>query len=110
MLIPETILKPFGYTGIPFIRLKCNPEDIKATLIRLMDHLRGFTSEDIKDSLECAVVILGANAASCYIHRSNYPDEYGDNFTLHYILPNDEQTHDLFLRSGPTNYRSWLDK
>ena len=110
MNIPESLLEPFGYTGIPFIRLKCDPTEIKATLIRLMDHLRGFTSEDIKDSLECAVLILGANGASCSIHRSNYSDEVGDNFTLRYILPNDEQTHSLYLKIGSNNYRSWLDK
>jgi len=97
MNIPASAIEPFGFTGIPFIRLKCDPEDIKATLIRLMDHLRGFTSEDIKDSLEAAVLILGANGASCYIHRSNYPDEWGDNFTLRYILPSDEQTHIVHL-------------
>ena len=110
MLIPETILEPFGYTGIPLIRLICSPEEIAGTLYRLMDHLRGFTSEDISDSLQCAVLILGANGASCYIHRSNYPDDVGDNFTLRYILPNDEQTHSLYLESRPTNQRSWLDK
>ena len=103
MLIPESILEPFGYTGIPFIRLKCNPEDIKATLIRLMDHLRGFTSEDIKESLECAVLILGANGASCYINRSIYPDEIGDNFILSYLLPNDDRAHSVNLKIGPTN-------
>jgi hypothetical protein len=103
MNIPESILEPFGYTGIPLIRLKCSPESIEATLIRLMGHLRGFASEDIKDSLECAVLILGANGASCYIHRSNYPDEIGDDFTLRYILANDDQTHSVHLNSGAAN-------
>jgi hypothetical protein len=99
MNIPESIIQPFGYTGIPFIRLKCDPEAIAGTLHRLMGHLRGLTSEDIKESLEAAVLILGANTAACHIYRSNYPEEVGDNFSLRYILPNDEQAHNLYLKS-----------
>ena len=103
MNIPESILEPFGYTGMPYIRLMCSPDDINGTLNRLMDNLRGFSSEDIKDSLETAVLILGANAARCYIHRSNYPEEVGDNFTLSYLLPNDDRSHRVHLESGKHN-------
>ena len=85
---------------MPTVNILCSPEAIEGTLKRLMEHhLFGFTSEDIKDALETAALILGASTARCYIHNSNYPEEVGDNFTLSYILP-DDTSHQLHLASG----------
>lgn len=64
--IPESILEPFGYTGIPLVRVVCSIEAIEGTLNRLIGHLDGLSSEDMCDSLEAAVLILGANAAACH--------------------------------------------
>ena len=65
MNIPESILEPFGYTGIPLVRVVCSLEVIEGTLHRLFGHLDGLSSADMCDSLEAAILILGANAASC---------------------------------------------
>ncbi len=84
MLIPESILEPFGYTGIPLVRIVCDPEVIEGTLNRLFGHLYGLSNADMCYSMEAAVLILGANAASCqHVNLDGEHDQYLLGFIMH---------------------------
>lgn len=99
VLIRKSTLEPFGVVGIPFIRPILDISVIEASLFRLKGHLRGMTPEDIRESLEAAVIICGANTASCEIRSSNPRLGYEHNviYVLKYILHGSDRVHSTTL-------------
>lgn len=87
--IPESSIRPFGVVGIPFVRPILDRTNIDASLIRLKGLLGGMGIEDIRESLEAAVIICGANTSQCQIRRVNpdYGYEHNMVYVLRYTLP-----------------------
>lgn len=98
MKIPASILEPFGYTGIPFIRMNVDPEYIDAIMDNLVTYMCGMTDNDICDALEATAVLLGANAVvTRCVHIEQFEGLTRTRFLLGYIMHNSTEVRHIRL-------------